>query len=327
MVLDENNNPHIVYSSNEGLKYTFFTGRTWLTQAVEKGRFVGQDPKIALDSQTKPHISYFFYDQKNDIRGLKYASYVDGNWKTMFVDKKGTNGSIAIDSKDRPHITYSVGPGVGHGYWDGNKWQIKTVNAIGDWRQYKELTPRDRFFGRTDVSMVLDSDDNPHIAYFDRLPGDLRYISLINGEWKIEVVDSEGLVGLSPSIAIDEKGIVHITYLQADNCDLKYAYRNKTDWEVYTVDKEKNTGCDSNIKLDRSNKPHILYQRCNDEELKYAFFDGKWNIETIEKRKIGWTTAQSSKISLDLDIDGKPHISCYGNYKKALKYIYKQGDM
>lgn len=326
IALDKDNHIYIAYSSEQGLKYAFKNRGAWEIQIIEKGKYAGQDPKIVLDSYGRPHISYFFYDQKRDVRGLKYAHWTGSEWQTMFVNEKGSKGSIAIDSKNRPHIAYdaSYGHGLGYAYWDGERWHKQEIDVLGDWRQYKEITLKDRYFGRIDISLVLDDNDNPHIAYFERMSEDLRYVHLVGGKWDIQVVDKEGLVGLEPSIAIDRKGRVHITYLDADHYDLKYAYWDGSERSIQIIDEKENTGCDSIILLDRFDKPHIVYQHCADEELKYAFFRGtNWNIETVETRRIGWTTAQSDTIGMALDSEGRPHISCYDNHKKALKYIWK----
>lgn len=326
LAIDKNSIPHIAYYSGEALKYAFRNNARWSIQIIEAGIFAGQDPKIKLDSYGRPHISYFFYNREKNIRGLKYAHWTGSEWKIIFIDEKGANGSIAIDSKNRPHIAYSAkfGNGLGYAYWDGEKWYKQFVNVLGDQSQYKELTPKDKYFGRTDLSLVLDDDDKPHVAYFQRESEDLRYICLLEDKWNIQVIDNEGLVGLSPSIAVDRKGRVHITYLHADDYDLKYAYWDGGKWNIQIIDEEKNIGCDSIVVLDKFEKPHVVYQRCADEELKYAFFDGtNWNVATVEARKIGWNTAQSDTISMVLDAEGNPHISCYDNHKKSLKYIVK----
>ena len=70
-----------------------------------------------------------------------------------------------------------------------------------------------------DTSLVLDSNGEPHIAYFylndpEGLPvGNLRYATRSGGVWTTETVDGDGgYLGEHTSIAIDSQGNPHITY-------------------------------------------------------------------------------------------------------------------
>lgn len=60
----------------------------WTHQVVEEKTGVGQYGSIILDSQGRPHISY--YDSKSQC--LKYAAFIDSNWTITVVDSVGNVG-------------------------------------------------------------------------------------------------------------------------------------------------------------------------------------------------------------------------------------------
>ncbi len=316
IALDGNNNPHIAYEDEEGIRYACRIGPAWKIQTVEEGYM----PSIALDSLCRPHISFSLRVPAPGYGNLLKYAYWDGSeWKITVVEQWGTENSLAIDANDRPHIAYCTNRGgVQYAFWTGSKWDIQTVDAgLID-------MSADKYKGRMYVSLALDDQGMPHIAYFDQKNGDLKYAYYSEEQWHKQIVDNIGLVGLEPAIAIDKKGLPHIAYLDADAYDLKYAFWNGRNWDIQTIDREKNVGCKSVIALDKLERPHIVYSRCSDEELKYAFCnDDSWNIETIETRDIGYFTPVAWTISMCLDSDGKPHISCYDNKSRVLKYIRK----
>ncbi|MBN2019460.1 MAG: hypothetical protein JW749_04475 [Sedimentisphaerales bacterium] len=99
----------------------------WYIYTIDSIGDVGFYTSIALDSNDKPHISYF--DSTNV--DVKYAHY-DGSWHTEIVDDSfgaGQNGiSLALDSKGIPHISYSCSEGLKYAYYD-EIWHIETVDA------------------------------------------------------------------------------------------------------------------------------------------------------------------------------------------------------
>src|SRR4051812_49834327 len=63
-----------------------------------------------------------------------------------------------------------------------------------------------------------------HVAYYDRINGDLRYARKDgNGAWSRFLVDAQGNVGTYTSIAAESNGTVHIAYRDETNHALKLA--------------------------------------------------------------------------------------------------------
>ncbi len=74
------------------------------------------------------------------------------------------------------------------------------------------------------TSLALDSNDHPHIGYYDSTNGDLKYARWDGSQWITGTVDSQGDVGEGSSIALDDRGNVYIAYHDAANGDLKMVW-------------------------------------------------------------------------------------------------------
>ncbi|HEC80650.1 MAG TPA: T9SS type A sorting domain-containing protein [Firmicutes bacterium] len=308
IALDSNGYPHISYydSTNYDLKYAKWTGSGWDIETVDSGGSAGTS--IALDSNDYPHISY------NGSTILKYARWTGSDWDIEVVDSSSEAGgysSIALDSNEYPHISYHYyNPYYEYGYlkyakWTGSSWEIEVVDSsgynVGEW-----------------TSIALDSNDYPHISYYDWAKKDLKYARWTGSDWSIEKVDSEGYVGLYTSIALDSNEYPHISYYDGTNGDLKYARWTGSDWDIETVDSSGRVGWYTSIALDRNGYPHISYDYLTgyDYDLKYAKWTGSdWSIETVDSEgSVGrWT-------SIALDRNDYPHISYYDYTNGALKY-------
>lgn len=79
-----------------------------------------------------------------------------------------------------------------------------------------------------DSSLALDSSGNPHIGYYNKTEGDLKYAVKSGGTWSFETVDSAGDVGGYSSLALDSFDNPSISYYDATNGDLKYAFSSAT---------------------------------------------------------------------------------------------------
>jgi hypothetical protein len=172
----------------------------------------------------------------------------------------------------------------------GYSWCIETVDSNGNVGLHS--------------SIALDSNDNPHVSYYDDTNGGLKYAHY-DGMWHTETVDSGGYgTGWFTSLALDSNNSPHISYEDYADSSLKYAHYDGT-WHIETVDSNTSTYSASmpSIDLDSSDNPHISYWRsygC----LMYAYYDGIWHVETVDGS--GWTGKFSS---IALDGNDNPHIS------------------
>jgi len=247
---------------------------------------------IALDSSNFPHISYA--PDQPVYRGLRHVFYNGTRWITETVDNSfPLESDIAVDSRDYAHVTYTVYSDgsydkslarVKYAYYDGNSWVTDALNESGFWS-----------------NIALDSQDNPHIAYFDG--SGLQYAFFNGFKWTKETVDRDSLNGLSiPSIALDSENQPHIAYsggLTVTPRPLKYATLKGLLWNIQTIDEE---GYAASLIIASSNNIHISYR--NATALKYAYFDGaSWNIEVVATNIGGGV-----QTSLAIDSESRPHI-------------------
>jgi hypothetical protein len=93
-----NRNPHIVYGGDH-LYYASYTGSAWQVETVDSAYGVGKYASLALDSNNRPHISY--YDSVNGA--LKYATHNGTSWQITTIERTFyTAASEACTSKPGP---------------------------------------------------------------------------------------------------------------------------------------------------------------------------------------------------------------------------------
>ncbi|MBN2111463.1 FG-GAP repeat protein [Candidatus Woesearchaeota archaeon] len=227
IALDEENYPHISYydDTNDDLKYTYFNGSSWSTTVVESADNVGLFTSLDLNSTGHPHIIY--YDVTNDR--LKYAYYDGVSWQKLTIDNPAATGvgqytSLAIDENDKLHVSY----------YDITNTSLKYAscssgcNNSGNWNI--ETVDNSASVGKH-TSIAVDSNNNPHISYYDETNTSLKQAYYNGSSWITETVDT-GNVGEYTSIAVDKYNNIYISYYDNANDNLKLAsYISKTEYE------------------------------------------------------------------------------------------------
>ncbi|MBN1384538.1 MAG: gliding motility-associated C-terminal domain-containing protein [Elusimicrobia bacterium] len=182
-------------------------------------------------------------------------------------------------------------------------WYLQTVDSTGDVGAW--------------TSLVFDSNNHPHISYYDEGNKDLKYAAWTGTSWAIQTVDSAGDVGSYSSIAVDSNNYPHISY-HADSNDLKYAKWTGTSWSIVDLDSP-NVGQYTSIALDSNDYPHISYYDIYDKDLKYIRWTGaSWSTpQAIDTSGI---VGQYSSIAIDLN--DNPHIAYYDAHISNLNLKY-----
>lgn len=166
----------------------------WTVQTIDQppaGYQTGLKNSLRLDSSGNPAVAYWMGSSLPDKRlnsTLKFARLTGQTWQTCTVDNQGSVGgfpSLAFDSLDRPHISYDDFDNLSLKYasWDGSAWQTQTVFPV-DCRE---------------TSLVLDSSDNPLIAYHNYSDGYVRYLEYVSRDgssWSRQTVDAIPGVGM-----------------------------------------------------------------------------------------------------------------------------------
>jgi hypothetical protein len=199
IAIDNKSNPHISYydETNGDLKYIYFSGESWEPPVViDSEKDVGQYTSIVLDDDNLPHIAY--YDASNG--NLKYAYFANAEWKIEIVDSGnnvGSYASLALDNKGQPHIAYydRTFKKLKYATFDGKRWNEKfVISKFGDFFED---------FGSY-CSLKLDTNNNPHISYFNETLHQIKYAILDGIWWKIEIPYIMSYSGPFNSLVLDE---------------------------------------------------------------------------------------------------------------------------
>lgn len=229
----------------------------WSFETIETSQSF-RDPRIAVDSQGVPHISYGLRVPEPDA--LKYGVRTESGWALEIVDDTDNAGGytdLILDPSGNAAISYFAyttreirlarqtvsgwdievvdssvdlygctslqvdpqgSPHLAYATTDGGL--IYAKKPFGTW----EITevPVVEGFSTSEIEMALDSQGLPHILVPGRTVWDLHYVFLSNGQWVHLQVD-DGVVGPDTAIALDSDDVTHITYLDDDNDDLIYA--------------------------------------------------------------------------------------------------------
>jgi hypothetical protein len=207
--LDNEGNPQISYIHWEErlLKHARWDGVDWDIAIVQDDVWVwGLD--MALDDQARPHIIYrtveeIWYDL---YLSLYYARWDGQEWQceslggTIAPNDGGDASfsiSLALDSQGYPHFAH-----FNLTNWAG--WLLYYYKTDNGW--YAQDFENDSTKGEA-PSLVIGSDDNPHIAFADNYwnygSRELKYIWLTGGRWKLEHVANTGELNRSVSLALN----------------------------------------------------------------------------------------------------------------------------
>lgn len=218
-----------------------------------------------------------------------------------------------IDNSGRLHIAYvaEMQSLLVYATWLAGSWLTETVNLP---------TPCAK-----NPSLALDSQARPHLVFQTRSPCDyttpgtytLYYAHQTSNGWFSQTIEqSDKLVGLWTSLAIDTADQPHVAYqnyYQNLIYGLRYAHWTGSDWLIQTVD---NGGWGLALALDPQGQPHISYRNQASEGsvamLKHAHWTGTaW--QQTEIGRVDWGTT-----SIVTDHTGKPIIAySYGGLRLA----------
>jgi len=264
LLLDEQDSPHIALSewNYDDLMYGYKQGSDWVFEIVDDEDEIMSSKSLALDSNGYPHIAYEHENPSTSYSELKYAYKDTYGWHLQVVDdeyhSQGTRCRLDLDSQDRAHITYfkkeTGEPGyISYAYWDGTGWQIEPI-VLPHTSEFNSLTidsldrPHVAFLDDGylryaykdgtdwvieavdicggDMSIVLDSQEYPTIAYCD-VNWFISYARWNGSEWEIEEACTgyEVLLGqLEVFHDLDSEDNPHITFDESPDVEAWYAW-------------------------------------------------------------------------------------------------------
>ncbi len=310
-------------SYNHLLKLARWSGTAWALQTVDNSPYAGFTSSLAFDSTGKPRIAYEDYDSAQNVFRIKYAEWSGTTWTIHPVidhteDSQGTTLSLALDHSGLPHISYwrnNYGQtgGLIYASWSGSAWTQQIIEEDTD-------TGRDN-------SLAFDSQDKPHISYFDDWNGLVRYASWSGTAWTTETV-------FGSNLAMDRNNATSLVFGSADmpmiTISLGGDPRGTLVWLAYKSggawhhDQNQDiVGSDGArwpaIAADSSSKPHITYVDYNTGQLHYASLTA-WNPDTWVNTVIDSGAQVGQGVSLAMDRFGQPHIAYMDLTHEVMKY-------
>lgn len=176
------------------------------------------------------------------------------------------------------------------------------------------------------ASLVLESKEKVHIAYYDYLNGNLKHARREPDGWIIETVDQEGTVGQFLSLAKGEGRKIYISYRDQGKNQLKMAAFDGNIWTIEVVDNEPFASIDTSIFVDTLKRVYISYYNFSEGYLKLATKDrDQWKIEIVDKGQ-NQSNAVGGFSSVKVDSIGRIQISYIDSVNGFLKYAIKEND-
>ena len=272
LAIDTLGRPHVAYTST-GLAYAYSAGLPangaetggagslapgWQVETVDSQ---GTTPSLVLDTAGVPHLAY----TDATSRALRVAVRGESAWQVETVDVSAGAPSLALDALAQPHIGYASSRGIAYAYRNETGWTIQIVD--------------DR--GGSQVSLALDVDDQPRIAYVNA-QGDLKHAYRAGGAWYTQFVDVTDAVFAGPSLAFDRENHPHLSYGMQDvgNEPLKHAYQDATGWHVETVQYFGTLGQKTSLVFDREGRATIGFGEIDSILVATADPTG-WHVETV----------------------------------------------
>ncbi len=211
--LDSSNNPHIAFGGDH-LYYASYDGSNWTFETVDPSDGVGLFTSLALDSQNKPHITYY-----DTIHGaLKYAFYDGAGWNIITLD------GYALSGEENP-TNLDASPDTSSRYVGDREWRSFPSGLPGEGISPDAISPITDLTGYGLYSSIaIDAAGNIHISYYDSVNGNLKYAHTLLDSWIIQTIDFTGDVGLYSSLAVNSSGFGQISYYDKTNGNLKFAY-------------------------------------------------------------------------------------------------------
>jgi len=262
LALEADGTPHLAYydAYNRNLKHAWFdsTYGQWRREVVDQSGSVGQFSSIGITHGGTIYIAYFDATRP----GLKVASKAPGGiWSFTYPDVDGAVGlyasltvnprvQIAYYDLDRRDLKFA--------WLSGTTWRTARVDSIGDVGRYTAITTYDTatYIAYQDVthtslkfasqevvggpwtvvtvdqagdlgegcSIACDDHGWPHILYYDRDQGDLRYAARFKGTWIYNHALTSGNIGRFTSLTFDEQGYPNAAVYNESNGSMDYSY-------------------------------------------------------------------------------------------------------
>jgi len=269
-IMDTNNNPHVISTSNGTLNDAPLTNPVWNLKEIGIAGVAGDT--ITLDSGGTLHevsADYIYSESNNSYAShLYYTTWTKTGVSVQTIGEANSTAqvayqrlyphSIAVDPKGNPHIIFveqheiALYPRVSgtpfmitnmikYAVWTGSNWKIQTLAT--------NTTDPSR-----NANLVLDSKGQPQLAYLHenrtytsdygsyRAKRSLEYIYFDGFAWVNQTIESESNNDYygQPALRLDSNGnpqvfFFKVNYQPTIDYDLLYARWTGTAWDTQKI--------------------------------------------------------------------------------------------
>ncbi len=229
----------------------------------------GHVPKIVIDSNGNPHVTFLTGPHDGQV---KYTKYEDGGWITPITiesnimnDKLGPE--IAVGEDGTVHLVY--------GNMDEQKSYYRTYTESGGISERETIFNSDPVNHR-DTSVQVNSEGEVFVifrSYHETDDGHIYYMKRSGGTWEGPIKISSNSPSVSrkrPNSAIGQDDTLHVVWRQRAVSGENYRtfYRkcehpcnSAGDWGSieYSLDENRRTGEDPHVIVDNSNIVHFSW--------------------------------------------------------------------
>jgi hypothetical protein len=285
LTIDSANRLHLIYleqsDSQEQWYYLYQTESGWTREPLNLD--IGWPSVLVMDANDALHFAY-------TLGGKLYYAYGDNNqWNSQLVSESYNPGpiSFALDQNQNPHIAFYLGLAdqtLYYTYLNETSWIVETVD--------------DAIYSPRFVSLEVDSQNRPHIAYNDDNSHDLRYAHRPAGTWISQTLTS---YAEAASLALDSQDYPHIAWTAGGFGTTDYFHWTGNSWVNETVGESEGFFVHPArfLFLDGNDMPHVVYPNRGDG-LTYAYRDstGSWITEPVPQSE-AWGTFHVASIVLN----------------------------
>lgn len=212
-----NGYPAISFETAAGATYTLnyaeLGAAGWTYQTLDSNAWGVPLTSLAFSSAGRPIIAYWEYDHYY----VKSASYNGASWSLENTYTRYAESlSLAMAPSGRPAVAL---------FDYINSQMLYVAKGLYGWGSSSAVQSFGVGAGAVKgfVSLAFAPDGQPAISYYDDINDNLKYAKYDGAQWTLEVVDSEGDVGLYTSLAFSPQGRPTITYFDRTNGKLKIA--------------------------------------------------------------------------------------------------------